>query len=127
MYNPKNIGLIRNADAVGECQNQENLETVKFSAVIENEIIKQIKFKVFGNAVLIALASMTTEIVRNKNLENVVNLKEEDILTDLYEIPMNKRYCIDIILHALLDLVEDYRKKQERLAKKFNQEKNDKI
>lgn len=122
--NPQNIGLIRSADGVGECKNQESGELIKFSVKVENDIILDAKFKAFGNALLIAFGSIVTNLLINNQVREVLNITAETILAKAGEIPFAKSYCADMCVNAIKDLVLDYSKKQEKLALKLAKENN---
>ena len=121
-YNPKNVGLVKSPSASGEIKNLETSEIIKFTAKIEDETIKEIKFKAFGNALLIALASLTTELVKGKNINELENLTAEDVLEQADEIPYAKTYCADMIEQGLKALKINYDFKQEKLQKKVGKE-----
>lgn len=117
--NPKNIGVVKSANGVGEYKNAENGETIKLSVKVEDGVILDAKFKVFGNALLIAMGSIVTELIKKMNIEDLVEINQETILEKVGEIPLTKLYCIDMLLIALNNMVADYNKKQLKLAQKM--------
>ncbi|MFW5891152.1 MAG: iron-sulfur cluster assembly scaffold protein, partial [bacterium] len=70
--NPRNMGEIENPDAVGKVGNPVCGDIMKLFLNIENNKIKDIKFKTFGCGAAIATSSMVTELAKGKELEEAV-------------------------------------------------------
>ena len=66
--NPRNVGEIENANAIGEVGNAVCGDIMKIYMDIEDNIIKDVKFKTFGCGAAIATSSMATEMVKGKML-----------------------------------------------------------
>ena len=62
--NPRNVGQIDNANAVGEVGNAKCGDIMKIYMDIQDDVIKDVKFKTFGCGAAIATSSMATERVR---------------------------------------------------------------
>lgn len=120
--NPKNTGIVRNADGVGECKNTESGEIIKFYVKVEEGKITTCKYKAFGNALLIATGSIVTEMLLNKTLEEVDKVSAVEILRQLDKIPENKEYCAVMCEVAIKNLLIDYQKRQEKLARQLEKE-----
>ena len=67
--NPRNVGEVENANAVGEVGNASCGDIMRMSLLVEDNIIKDIKFKTFGCGSAIATSSIATEMVIGKTLE----------------------------------------------------------
>ena len=124
--NPKNTGIVRNADGVGECKNTESGEIIKFYIKLEDKKVKECKYKAFGSALLIATGSIVTEMLIGKTMEEVASVSAVDILRQLDKIPANKEYTAVMCEVAIKNLIVDYTKKQEKLLKALEQEKQEK-
>ena len=61
--NPRNVGQIDNANAVGEVGNAKCGDIMKIYMDIQDDVIKDVKFKTFGCGAAIATSSMATEMV----------------------------------------------------------------
>ena len=59
--NPRNVGQIDNANAVGEVGNAKCGDIMKIYMDIQDDVIKDVKFKTFGCGAAIATSSMATE------------------------------------------------------------------
>lgn len=67
--NPRNLGTIENADAVGEVGNAKCGDIMKMYLKIDNGIITDVKFNTFGCGSAIATSSMATEMIRVSRLK----------------------------------------------------------
>ena len=79
--NPRNVGEIENANAVGEVGNAKCGDIMKIYMDIEDGIIKDVKFKTFGCGAAIATSSMATELVMGKTIEEAIKAA----ILDYYE------------------------------------------
>ena len=62
--NPRNVGVIENADGVGEVGNPVCGDIMKIYLKIDNDIITDVKFETFGCGSAIASSSMATEMIK---------------------------------------------------------------
>jgi len=72
--NPRNVGVIEDADGVGEVGNAKCGDIMKMYLKIENNIIVDVKFKTFGCGSAIASSSMATELIKGKSIEDVLKI-----------------------------------------------------
>ena len=70
--NPRNVGEIENADAIGEVGNAVCGDIMKIYMKIKDNIITDIKFKTFGCGAAIATSSMATELIKGKSLDDAL-------------------------------------------------------
>ena len=61
--NPRNVGVIEDADGVGEVGNAKCGDIMKMYLKIENGIVADVKFETFGCGSAIASSSMATELI----------------------------------------------------------------
>ena len=64
--NPRNVGEIEDANGVGEVGNAKCGDIMKVYLKIEDNIVKDVKFKTFGCGSAIASSSMSTEVIKGK-------------------------------------------------------------
>ena len=64
--NPRNVGVIEDADGVGEVGNAKCGDIMKIYLKIENDVIEDVKFETFGCGSAIASSSMATEMIKGK-------------------------------------------------------------
>ena len=67
--NPRNVGVIENADGVGEVGNAKCGDIMKIYLKIEDGVIVDVKFETFGCGSAIASSSMATEMIKGKRIE----------------------------------------------------------
>jgi len=104
--NPRNSGVIEDADAVGETENEICGDKIKIFIKVEEDKVKEIKFKTFGCGAAIAASSMMTEMVKGKSLEEALKIKNEDIAEALGGLPSQKMHCSNIPADALHQAVQ---------------------
>ena len=115
--NPRNVGEIEDADGVGEVGNPVCGDLMTIYIKVEDNIIKDIKFKTFGCGAAIATSSMITEMVKGKTIEEALKITNKDVVNELDGLPQPKMHCSLLAEEGLKAAVEDYRKKKERKSK----------
>lgn len=109
--NPRNVGEIPDADGIGDVGNAVCGDTTKITIKVEDNRIKDIKFKTFGCGAAIATSSMLTEMVKGMTLEEAAKITDVDIADELGGIPEHKMHCSNMAADALRTAIEDYKKK----------------
>ena len=109
--NPRNVGEIKDASGVGEVGNPVCGDMMKFYIKVENNIIKDVKFKTFGCGAAIAVSSMVSEMAMNKTIEEALALTNETVAKELGGLPPNKMHCSNLGADALHKAIEDYKNK----------------
>ncbi len=112
--NPRNVGEIKDASGVGEVGNPVCGDMMKFYIKVENNIIKDVKFKTFGCGAAIAVSSMVSEMAMNKTIEEALALTNEAVAKELGGLPPNKMHCSNLGADALHKAIEDYKQKQSK-------------
>ncbi len=109
--NPRNMGEIKAADGEAEVGNPTCGDVTKIFLKIEDGRIVDVKFKTFGCAAAIASASMTTELIKGKTLEEALKVTNDLVAKELGGLPAAKVHCSVMAEEALQAAIEDYRKK----------------
>lgn len=118
--NPKNVGSLKGANAKGKVGNPSCGDIMELYLLIEDEVIKDAKFKTFGCAAAIVSTSVVTEMVKGKTIEEALQIKNKDILDILGGLPTHKIHCSVLAEEAISSAITDYRKRQEKLLKQEN-------
>lgn len=106
--NPRNVGVIENADGVGEVGNAKCGDIMKIYLKIENDIIEDVKFETFGCGSAIASSSMATELIKGKPLSEAMKLTNKAVTEALDGLPAHKIHCSVLAEEAIKSAVEDY-------------------
>ena len=108
---PRNVGEIENANAVGEVGNAKCGDIMKIYMDIEDNIIKDVKFKTFGCGAAIATSSMATEMVKGKSVDEALALTNKAVMEALDGLPTEKIHCSVLAEEAIRSAIEDYKKR----------------
>ena len=106
--NPRNVGVIENADGVGEVGNAKCGDIMKIYLKIENEIIVDVKFETFGCGSAIASSSMATEMIKGKSIHDALSLTNTAVAEALDGLPAHKLHCSVLAEEAIKNALKDY-------------------
>ncbi len=110
--NPHNVGEIENANAVGQVGNAKCGDIMKMSMIIEDDIIKDIKFKTFGCGAAIATSSVATDLVKGKTIDEALKITNKQVIDELGGLPPAKIHCSVLAEEAIQAAITDYYKRQ---------------
>jgi nitrogen fixation NifU-like protein len=111
--NPRNVGIIEDADGVGEVGNAKCGDIMKMYLKIEDDIIKDVKFETFGCASAIASSSMATEMIKGQPLEQAAQLTNKAVAEALDGLPGYKMHCSVLAQEAIHEAIKNYEEKGE--------------
>jgi nitrogen fixation NifU-like protein len=120
--NPKNLGELVGADAVGTVGNEECGDMlrmwVKFKEVAGKRVIDKATFQTFGCETAIAVASLATELISGKTVEEALNMSGDDLAAPLGPLPPLKIHCAQLVEGALRSALapDEKRAESEKLA-----------
>ena len=106
--NPRNVGVIENADGVGQVGNAKCGDIMKIYLKIENDTIVDVKFETFGCGSAIASSSMATEMIKGKPLSEALQLTNRAVAEALDGLPAHKMHCSVLAEEAIKSAVKDY-------------------
>ncbi|USF30235.1 Iron-sulfur cluster assembly scaffold protein IscU [Clostridium sp. MD294] len=109
--NPKNVGEIENASGVGTVGNAKCGDIMKVYITVENDVIKDAKFKTFGCGAAIATSSMATELIKGKNIQQALEITNKTVMEALDGLPPVKVHCSCLAEEALHAALWDYAQK----------------
>ena len=105
---PRNVGVIENADGVGEVGNAKCGDIMKIYLKIENETIVDVKFETFGCGSAIASSSMATEMIMGKSIHEAMQLTNKAVAEALDGLPLHKMHCSVLAEEAIKSALKDY-------------------
>lgn len=108
---PRNVGEIENANAIGEVGNAKCGDIMKIYMDIQDNIIKDVKFKTFGCGAAIATSSMATEMVKGKTVDEALTLTNKAVMEALGGLPAEKVHCSVLAEEAISSAIADYKKR----------------
>ena len=110
--NPRNVGVIEDADGVGEVGNAVCGDIMKIYLKIEDGIVSDVKFETFGCGSAIASSSMATELIKGKPLSEALKLTNKAVTEALDGLPAHKLHCSVLAEEAIRAAVKDYYDRQ---------------
>ena len=111
--NPRNMGVVENANAVGQVGNAVCGDIMQISMYIDEDgIIRDVKFKTFGCGSAIATSSMATELVKGRSIEEALTLTNKAVTEALDGLPPQKLHCSVLAEEAIRAALADYYTRQ---------------
>ena len=112
--NPRNVGVIEDADGVGEVGNPVCGDVMKITIKVDEDRIKDIKFQTLGCGAAIATSSIVTELARDMTIEDAVQITKKQVAEELGGLPPAKMHCSVLATDGLKKAVDDYLVKNGR-------------
>ena len=109
--NPRNVGVIENADGVGEVGNPVCGDIMKINLKIRDDTIADVKFETFGCGSAIASSSMATELIKGKPISDALQLTNKAVTEALGGLPAHKLHCSVLAEEAIKAALQDYYEK----------------
>ena len=114
--NPRNVGVIEDANGIGEVGNAKCGDIMKMYLKIEDNVVKDVKFETFGCGSAIASSSMATELIKGQPVSEVRKLTNKAVAEALDGLPDYKMHCSVLAEEAIQSALEDY---ENRTGKKI--------
>ena len=109
--NPRNVGVIENADGVGEVGNPVCGDIMKIYLKIQDDTIADVKFETFGCGSAIASSSMATELIKGKPISDALQLTNKAVTEALGGLPAHKLHCSVLAEEAIKAALQNYYEK----------------
>ena len=110
--NPRNVGVIEDANGVGEVGNAKCGDIMKIYLKIKDDVIEDVKFETFGCGSAIASSSMATELIKGKPLSQALELTNKAVAEALDGLPAYKMHCSVLAEEAIKRAIVDYYKRE---------------
>ncbi len=110
--NPKNVGEIENPSGTGLVGNASCGDIMQITLKIEDNIIKDAKFKTFGCAAAIATSSTATDMIIGMTVDEALEVTNKKVVECLGGLPAQKIHCSVLAEEAIKKAIEDYKSKQ---------------
>ena len=107
--NPRNVGVIEDANGVGEVGNSVCGDIMKiYLKINSDEVIEDVKFETFGCGSAIASSSMATQMIKGKPVSEALKLTNQAVTEALDGLPPHKIHCSVLAEEAIKKAVNDY-------------------
>ena len=110
--NPRNVGVLEDANAVGQVGNLKCGDIMKMYLKIEDGIIADVRFQTFGCGAAVATSSMATELIKGKSVEEALKLTNSAVVEALEGLPPQKIHCSVLAEEAVKSAIADYYRRQ---------------
>ena len=110
--NPRNVGVIEDANGIGEVGNAKCGDIMKMYLKIEDDIIQDVKFETFGCGLAIASSSMATELIKGQPVSEAMKLTNKAVAEALDGLPDYKMHCSVLAEEAIRNALDDYEKRK---------------
>ena len=107
--NPRNVGEIEDADAIGIAGSLTCGDQLKIYLKIKDNIVTDAKFQTFGCGSAVASSSILTEMIIGKTVDEVRKITNKDIADELGGLPPEKMHCSVMGYEALEDALKKYK------------------
>lgn len=111
--NPKNVGEIEDCDGFGKVGSETCGDIMQMTLKIENDIIKDAKFKTFGCAAAIATSSTATQMIIGMTIDEALKITNSMVVEKLQGLPPQKIHCSVLAEEAIKEAIEDYKRKKQ--------------
>lgn len=111
--NPRNMGVIEDADGVGEVGNPTCGDMMRITIKVKDERLEDIKFQTLGCGAAVATSSIVTEMAKGKTLDEAMSITNKSVAEELGGLPPNKMHCSNLAADGLQEAIKDYRAKRE--------------
>ncbi len=109
--NPRNVGEIEDAEAIGEVGNPRCGDIMRmYLKIDDNDVITDVKFKTYGCGSAIATSSMATELIKGKTVEEALKLTNMAVVEALDGLPPAKVHCSVLAEQAVKMAIYNYAK-----------------
>lgn len=109
--NPRNVGEIENAAGVGTVGNAKCGDIMRIYLDIQDNVVRDAKFKTFGCGAAVATSSMATELIKGKTVQEALLITNKAVMEALDGLPPVKIHCSLLAEEAIHAALWDYAQK----------------
>ena len=105
--NPRNAGMMRDPDGVGEGEYTECMDLARFYLRVENGRVREARFQTYGCGPTIAASSAATELAAGQRLEELARLTEFSVEAAVGGLPDERRHAAVVVAMAMQAAARD--------------------
>ena len=122
--NPRNVGIIEDADGIGEVGNPVCGDMMTFYIKVKDDKIADVKYKTFGCVAAIAVSSKVSEMTKGKTVDEAKAISKKAVAEALDGLPKEKMHCSNLGAQALSEAINDYEERKNGKPKSTSKAKN---
>jgi nitrogen fixation NifU-like protein len=107
--NPRNVGEIENTDAKARVRSSADGDMLQLHLLIEGDVIRDAKFKVYGCGAAIATGSLVTEMLIGLNISQALLITNEKLSELMGGLPSEKIHCSVLAEQAIREAISNRR------------------
>jgi nitrogen fixation NifU-like protein len=104
--NPRNSGELPDANAIGECKNPVCGDRLRLSMRIKHGRVEAVRFLAYGCPPTLACGSVLSELITGKSLNEVNNIKRNDLVDAVGGLPARKQHAAALAIETLRTAIE---------------------
>lgn len=113
--NPRNVGVIDDADGVGEVGNPVCGDVMKITIKVDDtDHITDVKFQTLGCGAAIATSSIVTELAKGMTIQDAAAITKRQVADELGGLPPAKMHCSVLATDGLKVAIDDFLKRHGR-------------
>lgn len=112
--NPRNMGVIEDADGVGEVGNPTCGDVMRITIKVKDDVLEDVKFQTLGCGAAIATSSIVTEMAKGKTLEEAMDISNKGVAEELGGLPPAKMHCSNLAADGLHAAIDNYHAKHPK-------------
>src|SRR5262249_12492606 len=105
--NPRNAGMMRDPDGVGESEYAECMDLARFYLRVGNGRVVEARFQTYGCGPTIAASSVATELAVGRRLEELAALDDGAVAAAVGGLPDERRHAADVVTLAIRAAARD--------------------
>jgi len=105
---PRNVGELENPSGIGDVTNEVCLDRIKLTVRVEGERLTDARVKASGCPPTIAAASVLSELIIGRSLQELQILSRKDITAALGHLPPAKAHCAVLAIDALRAAIAEF-------------------
>jgi nitrogen fixation NifU-like protein len=107
--NPRNVGVIDDADGVGEVGNPVCGDVMKITIKVDDtDHLTDLKFQTLGCGAAIATSSIVTELAKGMTIQDAAAITKKQVAEELGGLPPAKMHCSVLATDGLKVAIDDY-------------------
>jgi nitrogen fixation NifU-like protein len=99
--NPRNAGIMRDPDGVGEGEYKECMDLARFYLRVRDGRVLEARFQTYGCGPTIAASSAATELAVGQTLAELAVLTEQSVETAVGGLPEERRHAAEVVALAI--------------------------